>query len=650
MNASFPSRVWVIGLGAVLGIAGAFVLLPRARGTAAAQAALALGYRPEWMRAVYGGTAPRLARVLAEAPEDAELHEGAAFLEQSNIEIPGSDQDLPGFRERKKSAALLARLEDVARRFPTDARVRAHLLRHLLREPGLIRFEEPLGIGVPPPPRYADPTLEPRRREALRRFQSAATDGRPLEPDNGYFDTMLAVAAFSAGNDDEALRHLHAAAAKTRWDDHVAAEAYAQWKLLTAAYGSRGALQSSPMVWGMLFPHFAPVRWAAKRAVAQAGEREHAGDHAAGIAIRGDVMRLGLHIRGGHPTLIGKLVGAALFDIGASPWPPEPRLSRPQEPAQPPAPRFSRERAQERRERYVRYLAAHGAADEAAWVREEGDRLDARFASLRQSETPTQGASAAARLLVGWTLGLALWRQIAALLVLWGAAVLIGRSRRGRWGLSGRTPRTVWLLTGLGVFIGPFLLVAPLLRLPVLEGGLILGGVLAGLLALAVRAGQRGEWISREAGDGPADGSTLWRPALAALVSVLPTVGGLALAGVLISQGGKPVLEEGIWSELVTRFLLAGQFDWWLGGALLAFGLIPAGLISFLVLCRVAALDQPLLPGLARGVRRVVPFALVLLVALYVAVLAPTVAADRTAEYQVRELLTDEEGYLDGTG
>jgi hypothetical protein len=75
---------------------------------------------------------------------------------------------------------------------------------------------------------------------------------------------------------------------------------------------------------------------------------------------------------------------------------------------------------------------------------------------------------------------------------------------------------------------------------------------------------------------------------------------------------------------------------------------LPAALICFFVLCRVAALDLPLLPGMARGIRRTAPVAVALLAVLYVAGLTPTVTADRALEAHATQWITDEVRYLDG--
>jgi hypothetical protein len=74
----------------------------------------------------------------------------------------------------------------------------------------------------------------------------------------------------------------------------------------------------------------------------------------------------------------------------------------------------------------------------------------------------------------------------------------------------------------------------------------------------------------------------------------------------------------------------------------LASALLPAGVLSFLVLCRVAALSLPLWSGLARGVQKAAPYVLAMLAALYLAALVPAVAADRAYEQYLSGMLTNE--------
>src|SRR2546425_8336015 len=84
MRATPRWNLWTVGVAAALAAVGAMGLQPRVRSTVAAQLALAMGGRPEWMRAAYAGPQgklePRLERLLRVAPGDAELHLGAAML------------------------------------------------------------------------------------------------------------------------------------------------------------------------------------------------------------------------------------------------------------------------------------------------------------------------------------------------------------------------------------------------------------------------------------------------------------------------------------------------------------------------------------------------------------------------------------------
>src|SRR5437899_1734466 len=132
MNSRGGKPWGITGTAALLGVLAALSLLPRARTTVAAQVALALGRRPEWLQATYGGPSPRLEREFAAAPTDVELQIGAATLPEV-IHTSTEANEAPPPPRPDGASATLARLEAAARRFPDSAAVRAHQLRHLTR-------------------------------------------------------------------------------------------------------------------------------------------------------------------------------------------------------------------------------------------------------------------------------------------------------------------------------------------------------------------------------------------------------------------------------------------------------------------------------------------------------------------------------------
>ncbi len=72
-----------------------------------------------------------------------------------------------------------------------------------------------------------------RNEEAGRRVLALAREGERLEPENGFFTWMRAIALLELGRDAEAFQALQEAARKPRWNDHRAWFIEAQYRLMT---------------------------------------------------------------------------------------------------------------------------------------------------------------------------------------------------------------------------------------------------------------------------------------------------------------------------------------------------------------------------------------------------------------------------------
>jgi hypothetical protein len=470
---------------------------------------------------------------------------------------------------------------------------------------------------------------------------------------------MKAVGEFAAGRDQGALRHLHTAAGKPRWDDHAVDETRAQWKLLQAAYGDHGVLQKLPGSHTLLLPHFGQIRAAARLAIWHAAQREQAGDLASAFGIRHDVMQLGMHMAEVPPGVIGKWISLDLVDTGSSADLPGP----------PP---------------YERILRAHGEAGEADWVHEERARADALRGRLGRLYGP-ENTYPPGLLALWWVFDLMLLRQAAGLLLLWCGAALLGRARGGLIDESKARTTVKWVLLSLAVFLTPIgmgavvgavrvtegsLDASPILRLVasvlVLWSGSVLiarvggreervarsvkvlrwlsaslgllmtpfvlvaiagpdlglwgtvgtGTLMAVLLGLARRTGRRAEQGERP---------PRWQPGLVALGCVLPSTLFLALSCLIL---GSVHWENAL--EIVTEFSVP----------VLMLVLVPALLLTFAALCRVAALDLPLRAGLLRAVRQMIPYAMALLALIYIAALVPTLAGDRASQHSLDQVFS----------
>ncbi len=666
----------LIGMAVLTGIAAALALHPHARNTVSAQVSLALGHRPEWLRATTArpdGTLPsRINNVLAAHPDAVALHLGAATLPTP---MPAGEADtIPRWREAE-ARRVLARLDDMARRFPDDVAVRAAQVQYLCMGASMIRRTDEVWVdGRTASPHYR---LGELSTTTARDLAVAAEAGVRLEPDNSFFPTMQAVASFALHQDRDALKALRRAARKPRWDDHWGESARAQWVLLETTYGRRDWLQK---LTASVFPfygfaHRNLVRSAAMLALRHSWQLQQAGEAREAQALRRDLIDLGAQFRN-NPQEEEQNLGHSLFRLATGrvpidngPW----RIES------------LRRLEQYRRSWYLRFLRSHGMEEEAARVEAEGEKIAEASARLTEAQQAREvaGIRREVWLAVGWAVALVLLKQIgtllllgvvaaglawyqetgrgapvgmgsavglalllflapfaavaaigsdhrwagsfeaavaACLLVLGGGVWLFTRSRRGEPNGAGHTA-AVWILLYLATFLTPLALIA--FRAEVHFMWAYLGGVvLLGLLAAAHAAGRH----DVELPDRPR-----WRPGLVALATVGLTTLSLLLAPAVLLR------PDGILGSLGIVSWISPESDY--RGALPVLVLLPAALLLFLQLCRVAALRQPLGAGLGRGLRQTVPYAIALLLTLYLANLVPTLASERAVEQEMDRMV-----------
>ncbi len=213
--------------------------------------------------------------------------------------------------------------------------------------------------------------------DELKQAIAIAQKGRRLEPDNAYFDWMLAYFLFAGYRDKEALLVLHEGAKKPRYDDHTLQDLQASVAVRELA---RPLLFEEKLVVSaaLVFPHLAKQRQVARLAVWEGVKAERAGDHERALQIYADVARLGARMRESSHTLIQSLVAKAIEAVA---WQGvERKLSKAEEKRlftlhYPHAPG---QRARILSQRFARYAAAHGRADLAEEVRRYGEAV-ARF-------------------------------------------------------------------------------------------------------------------------------------------------------------------------------------------------------------------------------------------------------------------------------
>jgi hypothetical protein len=211
--------------------------------------------------------------------------------------------------------------EELALNYPERLiEIRAHQLRYASTgDVGLKRDNEVMAYFGESTYRTNSLIGKPARmlpdKNALSAFLDAADDGMRLDPENGYFAAMKAMALFANYQDKEGLKLLHTAAVSPAWDDYALLEAEARWRAVQKKPGSNCVSRTMIMA-SRLFPHFSRIRAMARLSDMLASKAEAAGDTARSLEIRHDTMLLGVNMRRHSHSVIGVLVGLAITKTG----------------------------------------------------------------------------------------------------------------------------------------------------------------------------------------------------------------------------------------------------------------------------------------------------------------------------------------------
>jgi hypothetical protein len=472
----------------------------------------------------------RLQKTLAQHPEDARLQLGAIL----SGAIPPAPENLPKLREEDTTfdptearEPRIEHLEALRARFPEDVVVRAHLLRYYSQGHLQIRRADDRLARENPTKRSV--LLVPAMVDRIRQISD---EGSRLEPENGYFPSMLAIARFAAGQDAAGLDALHRAAECGVWRDYAFEEAEAGREVLLRTYGDHG-LWMRVMPWAAVpMPHFAQLRASARMALSAAAEARDRGDVAREHAIRADVIRLGALMRRDDHTLIGRLVGGAIEALGYH-W--DQKFKR--------EINESQEALERRREAgraaYIQRVRSE-APRYAAELERESAALSAFRAAQHEMGLATITEAPMRRGVARDLTALTLMANLGAALLLWLVAAAAGQGlRRARVDQAESAWRWFWddapvgvRIAGLGLL--PFALLVPLATLPVSqELALVLTLICAVTLAiLAVLARQ------------PNAAEVPWPAGLTSLLAVIT----LGAAGSLLMGTG--------------LFQLVRQYEW----------------------------------------------------------------------------------------
>jgi hypothetical protein len=204
---------------------------------------------------------------------------------------------------------------------------------------------------------------------------AVAEKGQRLEPDNFFFDWMVAYFLFAGGRDKEALVALHKGAQKPRYDDHTLYDlqvSVAVRELVRPLLAEEKIALSA----AVLFSHLTKQRHVARLAVWEGVKAERAGDHPRALQIYSDIARLGARIRENSQWIIEGLVAEAIELIA---WGGvERKISREERARLHKMSHYRAERARMQSERFARYAVTHGRVALAEEARRDGEIL-ARF-------------------------------------------------------------------------------------------------------------------------------------------------------------------------------------------------------------------------------------------------------------------------------
>ncbi|MDQ3816043.1 MAG: hypothetical protein M3347_19210 [Armatimonadota bacterium] len=446
------------------------------------------------------------------------------------------------------SAESARKLLPVIQRFPWEAWLVADWLRFTtssFRDDRIAGALENPTPGSPPPAKAA---MKPSFTSAeLKQMIEMAETGRRLEPDNCYFDMMLALFLFGGYQDEKALAVLHEGVRKPRYDDHVTdstrflIEARELEAPFTMEY--KLAIQASA-----LFPHYAKLRHLARLAVWEGIKAETAGNHQRALGIYADVARLGARMRDQRGSTLAVLVGIAFQTIG---WSGTVRKLTPQQRALWRSGSDARARLRTlTAQRFAAYATQHKRAELAQETLRER-RETARIQSLISNSASSLDIFLAgnttrtiAIIMTLWWAGIALLSQLLLTAIVWLVLSILLWFKR----VPGESPRSLLLASSVvvcGIATGLF-------------------GVAAGLAG----AGW-GEWLGWQSGS--RFESLL--PALRWLIAATPALlGALICAAVTwwrhrqaLREATRYTPEKWAWTMATTWILVATVLTSWIG-------------------------------------------------------------------------------------
>lgn len=332
----------------------------------------------------------------------------------------------PGIFGEFHDTGQLQHARGLVPRFPDRPSLRANILRYAMQgEIHLRRPEEDLLSANPVPQTVAGnypggSQEQPPSAQALAAFDADAAVGERLDPDNAYFPLMRAVGLFAAGRDAAGRAAVLRAGAEHEWREYYQDEVEGRWRITEAVAGGQEGISRMAVAASLLFPHYQPLRAAARLSAAFAVQDELEGRPLEGLALRLALARCGDLMRARSTTIIGGLVGVAISAIARSRPGGAPALAGSGSiPAE--------QRSQERLDLYCDYVTHLGcpeAAREARAQAEAGAQMQRLISTDSAFGSPLADvARVGVSLIAGWVLA----ANVLLLLLLGGLAMGLGR-------------------------------------------------------------------------------------------------------------------------------------------------------------------------------------------------------------------------------
>lgn len=220
---------------------------------------------------------------------------------------------------RLKSPEKWVALQKLVIDFPSEPAAHAALARFACKNGGSV------GIGHPDEqdklsakPRQTPYVPNPSKPEDIALMTASCEAGEQLDPENGYFPAMAAVAYLSADRAADARAALHRAAQKTVWREYIDAELRGQERLAEKSGAAGNTITRTARMASIAFPQYAQLRALSRLMIARAVEAEPGAPSIPAREIRRDVWKLGALMRTEGTSLICNLVGMAMTRIAAA--------------------------------------------------------------------------------------------------------------------------------------------------------------------------------------------------------------------------------------------------------------------------------------------------------------------------------------------